>query len=160
MTQFKLPQAGTIEISPSILSADFAKLATEIADVEATGIKMLHLDIMDGHFVPNISFGPPVVKKLRKCSNLVFDTHLMITISGKPAGKKEGKVSTEKFIYQVPQGSSESLVRIKLLDESGERELFNGMRSPGSKVEVAVPKGGNAHIKIFLNNILVEERDL
>ena len=79
MTQFKLPQAGTIEISPSILSADFAKLATEIADVEATGIKMLHLDIMDGHFVPNITFGPPIVAKLRKYSNLVFDTHLMIS---------------------------------------------------------------------------------
>ncbi|MCK5001038.1 MAG: ribulose-phosphate 3-epimerase [Anaerohalosphaera sp.] len=79
MTQFKLPQAGTIEISPSILSADFAKLAAEIADVEAAGVKMLHLDIMDGHFVPNITFGPPIVAKLRKCSNLVFDTHLMIT---------------------------------------------------------------------------------
>ena len=79
MTQFRLPQAGTIEISPSILSADFSTLATEIAEVEATGVKMLHLDIMDGHFVPNITFGPPIVAKLRKHSSLVFDTHLMIT---------------------------------------------------------------------------------
>jgi ribulose-phosphate 3-epimerase len=78
MAKHILPKAGTVEISPSILSADFSKLADEIADVEATDIKMLHLDIMDGHFVPNISFGPPVVAKLRKHSNLVFDTHLMI----------------------------------------------------------------------------------
>jgi ribulose-phosphate 3-epimerase len=78
MSKRILPKAGTVEVSPSILAADFSRLADEIADVEATGIKMLHLDIMDGHFVPNISFGPPVVAKLRKCSNLVFDTHLMI----------------------------------------------------------------------------------
>jgi len=83
----QLPKAGTIEISPSILAADFSKLASEIAEVEAAGVKMIHLDIMDGHFVPNISFGPPVVRKLRKCTNLVFDTHLMITDPQKYAVK-------------------------------------------------------------------------
>ena len=75
----KLPKAGTIEIAPSILSADFSRLADEIAQVEKTGIKMLHLDIMDGHFVPNISIGPVVIAKIRKCSNLFFDSHLMIS---------------------------------------------------------------------------------
>ncbi|MFC1675883.1 ribulose-phosphate 3-epimerase [Planctomycetota bacterium] len=75
----QLPKAGTIEISPSILSADFAKLADEIAVIEAAGVNMLHLDIMDGHFVPNITFGPPVIAKLRKYSKLNFDTHLMIS---------------------------------------------------------------------------------
>lgn len=79
MSKFKLPKAGTIEMSPSILSADFSDLASEIAQVEAAGVKIIHLDIMDGHFVPNITFGPPVVAKLRKHSNAVFDTHLMIT---------------------------------------------------------------------------------
>ena len=79
MSKFKLPKAGTIEMSPSILSADFSGLASEIAQVEAAGVNIIHLDIMDGHFVPNITFGPPVVAKLRKCSNSVFDTHLMIT---------------------------------------------------------------------------------
>jgi len=74
-----LPPAGTVEVVPSILSADFAKLANEIAEVEAAGVKAVHLDIMDGHFVPNITFGPPIVKKLRKYSSLVFDTHLMIS---------------------------------------------------------------------------------
>ncbi len=75
----KLPKAGKIEISPSILSADFAMLADEIAEVESAGINMIHLDVMDGHFVPNITFGPPVVEKLRKYSKLIFDAHLMIT---------------------------------------------------------------------------------
>lgn len=75
----KLPPAGTIEISPSILSADFARLADEIAVVESAGLQVVHLDVMDGHFVPNITFGPPVVAKLRRYSPLVFDTHLMIS---------------------------------------------------------------------------------
>jgi ribulose-phosphate 3-epimerase len=75
----RLPKAGTIEIAPSILNADFARLADEIAVVESAGVNMLHLDVMDGHFVPNLTIGPPVIAKLRKVSNLVFDSHLMIS---------------------------------------------------------------------------------
>lgn len=75
----RLPSPGTIEIVPSILSADFAKLAEEIAVVTSAGIQMIHLDVMDGHFVPNITIGPPVIAKLRKHSDLLFDTHLMIS---------------------------------------------------------------------------------
>jgi ribulose-phosphate 3-epimerase len=75
----RLPKAGTIQVAPSILSADFAKLAKEIAVVEKAGVKIVHLDVMDGHFVPNITIGPPVIAKLRKYSKLVFDAHLMIS---------------------------------------------------------------------------------
>jgi ribulose-phosphate 3-epimerase len=75
----RLPKAGTIEVVPSILSSDFARLADEIAEIESAGIKIVHLDIMDGHFVPNITIGPPVVEKLRMHSRLVFDCHLMIS---------------------------------------------------------------------------------
>jgi ribulose-phosphate 3-epimerase len=67
------------EIVPSILSADFARLGEEIARVENGGATMLHLDVMDGHFVPNLTIGPPVVKSIRKITKLAFDVHLMIT---------------------------------------------------------------------------------
>ena len=59
-----------VEILPSILSADFARLADEIAKVESAGIRMLHVDVMDGHFVPNLTLGPPVVKSIRKVTKL------------------------------------------------------------------------------------------
>ncbi len=75
----KLPKAGTVEVVPSILSADFGSLADEVKQVESAGVKMLHLDVMDGHFVPNLTIGPPVVASLRKHSDLFFDAHLMIT---------------------------------------------------------------------------------
>jgi ribulose-phosphate 3-epimerase len=67
-----------IEIIPSILSADFARLAEEIARVERGGVSMLHLDVMDGHFVPNLTIGPPVVESVRKVTHLHLDVHLMI----------------------------------------------------------------------------------
>jgi ribulose-phosphate 3-epimerase len=67
-----------IEILPSILSADFARLAEEIARVERGGATMLHLDVMDGHFVPNMTIGPPVVQSLRKTTRAHLDVHLMI----------------------------------------------------------------------------------
>src|SRR5450755_5148734 len=67
-----------VEIVPSILSADFARLAEEISRVERGGARMLHLDVMDGHFVPNLTIGPPVVESIRKATKLHLDVHLMI----------------------------------------------------------------------------------
>ena len=68
-----------IKISPSILASDYSRLGEEFADMKSCGADWLHIDVMDGHFVPNITLGAPLVKCLRKCSDLVFDVHLMIS---------------------------------------------------------------------------------
>ena len=68
-----------IQISPSILSADFGQLGSEIKKLEQGGADLIHVDVMDGHFVPNLTIGPPVIKNLRKFTKLPFDVHLMIS---------------------------------------------------------------------------------
>jgi ribulose-phosphate 3-epimerase len=68
-----------IKISPSILSADFSQLGNEIKRLEEGGADMIHVDVMDGHFVPNLTMGPPIIKALRQCTKLPFDVHLMIS---------------------------------------------------------------------------------
>ena len=70
---------SSVKISPSILSADFSKLGSEIKDLEKAGADLIHIDVMDGHFVPNITIGPEIIHKLRKYSSLPFDVHLMIS---------------------------------------------------------------------------------
>ena len=68
-----------IKISPSILSADFSQLGNEIKRLEESGADMIHVDVMDGHFVPNLTMGPPIIKALRQFTKLPFDVHLMIS---------------------------------------------------------------------------------
>ena len=70
---------ANVKISPSILSVDFSKLGKEIQDLEKAGADLIHIDVMDGHFVPNITIGPEVILKLRKYTSLPFDVHLMIS---------------------------------------------------------------------------------
>jgi len=112
----RLPEAGTIEIAPSVLSADFGQLADEIEQIDAAGVKIVHLDIMDGHFVPNISIGPPVVASLRKHSDLVFDCHLMVT---------DPETYSDRFVHA---GADHITFHIEATERPGELiEKIHGM---------------------------------
>lgn len=75
-----------VKIAPSILSADFSCLGEELQKIEAAGADLVHIDVMDGHFVPNLTFGPPVVRALRGCTPLPFDVHLMMDDPGSLLG--------------------------------------------------------------------------
>jgi hypothetical protein len=81
-----------------------------------------------------------------------------VTVSGRQGAAPTGAAKT--FRYELAQGGTDSQVRIVLVDKYGERELFNGLRSPGAKIEVPVQTAGGARVKIYLNGILVEEQDL
>jgi ribulose-phosphate 3-epimerase len=114
-------------VVPSLLSADFARLAEDVARVESAGARILHLDVMDGHFVPNISFGVPVVEKLRPASKLFFDTHLMITDPLKYA---------EPF---VKAGSDLLNFHIEVTDEP--MIVIDRIRSLGARVGITLNPG-------------------
>jgi ribulose-phosphate 3-epimerase len=105
-----------IKIAPSILSADFANLGREIEMITESGADMLHIDVMDGHFVPNITIGPAVIKSIRKYTNIPFDVHLMVD---SPDHLFEDFVNAGSDIitvhYEAIEGIEKSLAKIKQL---------------------------------------------
>lgn len=117
----------SVLIAPSVLAADFARLAEEVRVVEGAGADLLHLDVMDGHFVPNISMGVPVVEALSGCTDLLLDTHLMISDPGRYAAAfvEAGSGSITFHIEVVPQP----------------RDLIARVRDLGVKVGVALNPG-------------------
>ncbi len=134
----RLAKAGTIEIAPSILSADFAKLADELTAIESAGVSMVHLDVMDGHFVPNITIGPPVIAKLRGVSGLVFDCHLMITEPAKYV-KAFVEAGANHITFHIEAVDKPQ----KLIDELHELGCTAGIclnpETPVEAIETAVP---------------------
>ena len=112
------------EIAPSILSADFARLADEIKAVEEGGATVLHVDVMDGHFVPNITIGLPVVRSLRKATKLTLDCHLMITDPGTYA---------EQFVE-----AGADMVSVHVEADAHLHRTLTSIRKAGGKAGIAV----------------------
>lgn len=126
-------------ISPSILSADFANLARDINKVAMAGAKWVHIDVMDGHFVPNITIGAPVVKSLRKATNLVLDVHLMISEPKKYVNDFiEAGADIITFHYE-----SQSDLTLEIINEIKSAGKLAGLsikpKTPASAIEKFIP---------------------
>ncbi len=123
-----------IQISPSILSADFSQLGKEIKRLEDGGADMIHVDVMDGHFVPNLTIGPPVIKALRKFTKLPFDVHLMIS----PVHKyiKDFAEAGADIITIHPEATENLNESIKLIKELNKKVGLS--LNPNTEVEIII----------------------
>ena len=133
---------SNIKIAPSILASNFSKLNDEVLSIEKAGADFIHLDIMDGHFVPNLSFGPPIIKSLRNLTKLPFDVHLMVS---NPDTLLDEYVNAGANIITVHVEACNHLAR-----------TLHYIKSKGCKAGVAI----NPHSDIqFIENV-IEDLDL
>ena len=132
--------SSIIKISPSILSADFSKLGEEIIALEKAGADYIHIDVMDGHFVPNITIGPEVIRRLRSVTKLVFDVHLMIS-------------PVNNFIRDFANAGADIITFHPEATENMS-ETINLIKKLGKKVGVSLkPKSQISLIEDYLNDI-------
>jgi ribulose-phosphate 3-epimerase len=132
--------AQNIKISPSILSADFSILGDEIKSLEQAGADLIHIDVMDGHFVPNITMGPPIIKMVRKCTKLLFDVHLMIS-------------PVEKYIKAFAEAGSD-IITIHPEATDNLKRAIGTIKSLGKKAGVSLnPKTPISALMDVINDI-------
>lgn len=129
-----------IKISPSILSCDFSEIGSEIEKLNNSGADLIHIDVMDGHFVPNLTFGPPVISKIRKCSKLPFDVHLMIS-------------PVEKYIQDFADAGADIITFHPEATDNIQRTI-NVIKSCGKKVGISLnPETPSTVIENYLKEI-------
>ena len=132
--------AQNIKISPSILSADFSILGDEIKSLEQAGADLIHVDVMDGHFVPNITMGPPIIKMVRKCTKLPFDVHLMIS-------------PVEKYIKAFAEAGAD-IITIHPEATDNLKRAVSAIKSLGKKAGVSLnPKTPISALMDVINDI-------